>query len=72
MPNRRSAHSSGVRFIPMAEGRELLLLIPSRTLGFNGGDLLGYFAFDTGDGGFLKIRNRDGFFSRGNGSSLLC
>ena len=34
---------------PMAEERELLLLIPSRTLGANGGYLFGYFAFNTHD-----------------------
>ena len=33
--------------------RQLLLLIPSRALGANGGNFLGEFTFDAGDGGFL-------------------
>ena len=32
-----------------AEEYQLLLLIPSRTLRANGGDFLGYFAFDATD-----------------------
>jgi hypothetical protein len=42
---------------------ELLLLIPSRTLGANGSYLLGEFTFDAGNGGFLKIRSSYCFFS---------
>ena len=34
--------------------RELLLLIPDRTLGFNGSYLRGYFAFGAGNGGFFS------------------
>lgn len=45
------------------EERELLLPITTRTLGFYSGDLLTEFALGAGDGGFLKIRNSDSFFS---------
>jgi hypothetical protein len=37
-----------------AEERELLLLIASRALGVNRGELLCYLAFNAGDGGFFR------------------
>ena len=40
----------------------LLHLVSPRTLRFNCGYLLGQFAFDAGDGGFLKIRSSYCFF----------
>ena len=49
---------------PMAEAEEweLLLLIASRALGVNRGELLCCLAFNAGDGGFLKIRSSNCFF----------
>ena len=48
--------SKGVRFSPTAEAgeRELFLLIASRALGVNRGELLCYLAFNAGDGGFFR------------------
>ena len=37
-----------------AEEREIFLLISSRALRFNGSYFLGHFAFNAGDGGFLR------------------
>ena len=57
----------GVQFDPIAQWqrqkeRELLLLIASRALGVNRGELLCCLAFNAGDGGFLKIRSSNCFF----------